>query len=674
MRVRVLQASVLGLAAGLRLWRLDQNGFGNEYYAAAVRSMALSAHNFFYTAFDPAGFISVDKPPVALWLQVASVTLLGFSGWAVLLPQVLEGVASVWILFHLVRRRFGDAAGLLAALLLALTPVSVAVDRSSNTESALVLVLLLASWALLRAAEDGSRRWLVLAFALIGLGFNVKMLAAFVVLPAFTAIYVLGAARPWRARVGDFALAGVALVVVSLAWPLAYDLTPPEHRPYAGTTDRNSVLELVVGPYGIGRFMKQPRVAAIEPLDAPEAVAPARGDRRTEPRPQSAAARLFVRAPAGPLRLADGQLAGQALWWLPLALLGVIAGALGERVRRPLTPAHLALALWSGWALTYAVVFSLAGGFFHYYYLATMAPPLAALAAVGVVHGAALARDRPTIVALVLPWTLLITAAWQVFVHSRGVDHAVIPAWPLHALLVGILTAAAMLVAVALAPQERARPLTLGALALGLAALLVLPGTWVLSCVLRPTNGALPSADVVRLFARDEAAVARARRAADPARLARLIKFLAVNRQGERYLLSTSTTMLAAPIIVRTGEPVMARGGFHGLDPILTPAALARLVAEGQVRFAMVDDLSFVSRRLGAETAGRPIAEWVRTHGTPVDAEHWRAAGARRTAMMLYDLRPGTALVPIEMGAPTWPPSPQGSERPGAAGALLDQP
>jgi len=127
-----------------------------------------------------------------------------------------------------------------------------------------------------------------------------------------------------------------------------------------------------------------------------------------------------------------------------------------------------------------------------------------------------------------------------------------------------------------------------------------------------------------------------------------LIGFLTANRQGERYLLSTSTTMLAAPIIVRTGEAVMARGGFHGLDPILTPQALARLVDQRQVRFVMIDDLSTVSRRLGAETAARPIAEWVRTHGEPVDPELWRPRSATRTsAMRLYDLRPGTTLVSI---------------------------
>src|SRR5215470_14236729 len=174
---------VLATAAALRLWRLSQNGFGNEYYTASVRSMSLSWHNFLYTAFDPAGFISVDKPPVALWIQVASVKLFGFHPLSVLVPQAIEGVAAVALLYHLVQRRFGAAAGLLAALFLALTPVSVAIDRSSNTDSCLVLVLLLAAWALTLAVERGSWRLLALAMGLVGLGFNVKMLAAFVVLP-----------------------------------------------------------------------------------------------------------------------------------------------------------------------------------------------------------------------------------------------------------------------------------------------------------------------------------------------------------------------------------------------------------------------------------------------------------------------------------------------------------
>src|SRR5262245_20346246 len=218
--------AVRSTAAVLRLWRLDQNGFGNEYYTAGVRSMSQNWHNFLYNSFDPAGFVSVDKPPLALWIQVASVKLFGFSGLAILLPQVVEGVASVAMLMHLVGRRFGAVAGALAGLFLALTPIAVAADRSGNTDTGLVLVLLLAAWALTLAAERASRRLLLLAMALVGLGFNVKMLATLVVLPTFALVYWLGAAGPWRRRLVDLALGGVLAAVVALPWLIAYDLTP----------------------------------------------------------------------------------------------------------------------------------------------------------------------------------------------------------------------------------------------------------------------------------------------------------------------------------------------------------------------------------------------------------------------------------------------------------------
>jgi 4-amino-4-deoxy-L-arabinose transferase-like glycosyltransferase len=648
---RLALPAILLLAAVLRLWRLEQNGFGNEYYAAGVRSMSTGWHNFLYHAFDPAGFVSVDKPPIAMWVQVASVKLFGFHGLSVLVPQALEGIAAVALLFHLVRRRFGAPAALLAALFLALTPVTVAVDRSSNAESCLVLVLLLAAWVVSRAAEDGSRGWLVLAMALVGLAFNVKMLAAFVVLPTFALVYGLGAPATRGRRLADLALGVVVLLVVSLAWVAFYDLTPADRRPYAGTTDSNSIAELVVGPYGIGRFVKQPRLAAIPSLEsdpeagsrASEAPAAAPASRRaqqvdaTMPR---RAGRLFVSAPAGPLRLADGQLAGQVAWLLPVALAGTALGALAAPWRRPLDPAHLALVLWSGWALTYAAVYSAAGGFFHFHYLAAMAPPLAALAGVGAVALWEHAVDRGWR-GLLAPAALLATAAWQLHIDASALGDQ--PGWQrwLHVgLFGGTLFAVGWLLVTWAQPAWRPRALTTGALSLGLVVLLLMPVAWTLSVVLVPVNGILPSADLGRLLSGEAAARARAR-AATATNVAKLIEFLSANRADERYLLAASTTMLAAPIIIQTGEPVMARGGFHGLDPILTPDKLAALVATRQVRFVMLDDLSFVSRRLGAETAGRPIAEWVRANGTPVNPARWRAVADRRSRMQLYDLRPG---------------------------------
>jgi 4-amino-4-deoxy-L-arabinose transferase-like glycosyltransferase len=649
-RTRLGLSGVLILAGALRLWRLDQNGYGNEYYSAAVRSMTASWHNFLYTSFDPAGFVSVDKPPIALWIQVASAKLFGFHGLSVLLPQVLEGVAAIWLVYHLVQRRFGATTGLLAALFLAITPVSVAIDRSSNTDSCLVLVLLLAAWALARAAEQRSRRLLLLSMALLGVAFNVKMLAAFVVVPGFLVVYLLGAPQAWRRRLVDVALAALVLMAVSLPWMLAYELTPPDKRPFAGTSDKNSMLELAVGPYGIGRFVRlarfgpvtaNPRSSSAVTTGEP---AGAGAGRAAAPVIRTGFARLFVRVPVGPLRLADGQLAGQVGWLLPLALMGLALGARGAWLRGPLDPAQLALILWFGWAFTYGVVYSYAGGFFHFYYLATMAPPLAALAGIGAVsvwrHGVQSGWR-----AMLLPATLLVTAAWQLSIERSALG-GLRDLMTLHlAVTAGAVGAAGALLVIALryAETRPARHLAAGALGLGLLALLAIPGAWALSSVLVPGNGGLPSADVWRLIVNDDNAETRPRsRLTDPANMSKLIGFLKANRHGERYLLASSSALLAAPLIIHTGEAVMARGGFHGLDPILTPETFARMVEAQQVRFVMLGDLSLISRRMGAEGNGRPIAEWVYANGTLVDPALWRSSV--RTRMALYDLRPGLGL------------------------------
>jgi 4-amino-4-deoxy-L-arabinose transferase-like glycosyltransferase len=254
---RVLEwAGIIGvtlLAAGLRLWRIGQNGFGNSYYAAAVRSMQDDWSNFFFGSFDPAGFITVDKPPVALWVQALSAKVLGYSGLSLLLPQALMGCASVVLVYLLVRRSFGAGAGLLAGLVLAITPISVAVDRDNLPDTALVLVLLLASWGLLRAVETGRLRPLLMSAALVGLGFNVKMLAAFVVLPTFYLVYLLLAQVRWWKRLRYLAAATVVLALVSLSWSVAVEFTPPEDRPYIGGSKHNSAIELAVGYNGLGR-------------------------------------------------------------------------------------------------------------------------------------------------------------------------------------------------------------------------------------------------------------------------------------------------------------------------------------------------------------------------------------------------------------------------------------
>jgi 4-amino-4-deoxy-L-arabinose transferase-like glycosyltransferase len=643
----VAPLAVVALAALLRLWRLDQNGFDNEYYAAAVRSMTGGWHTFFYNSFDPAGFVSVDKPPLALWIQVASAKLLGFRPLAVLLPQVLEGVAAVAITVHLVRRHWGPWAGALAGLFLAVTPIAVAVDRSGNTDTGLVLALLVASWALLVAAERGRRAVLLLAMALVGLGFNVKMLAAFVVLPTFALVYWLGAARPWRRRLVDLVLGGVVLAAVALPWMIAYDLTPAARRPFVGSSPHNSMIDLALGHNGVGRFVRLWQGARPARADTVAARHPPTG---TPAGPSEGYARLFVRTPVGPLRLADGLLAAQVEWLLPLALLGA-AGLLRGGARPPIAPPRLDLLLWGGWALTYALIYSWAGGIFHFYYLSTLGPPLAALAAIGVTIGwCRYAARRAAAVTLV--GALLLTAMWQVYVHGAALP-TVAEEWarrlPLGVLTIALLAAGGLLVGLVWrGAGARAGMMGRVAAGVGVSALLAMPVAWTLSSVMVRGVAVIPSADIGRL--RPSAGSLRERlRAGEAADRRQLIAFLRSNRHGERFLLATPSAQLAAPLIVATGEPVMAMGGFHGLDPILTPERLAALVAQGHVRFVMLGELSIASRLMGAEAAGRPLADWVRANGTAVDPSRWSEPGGgfgRVTRRELYDLKPAAGLVP----------------------------
>ncbi|MFZ5865393.1 MAG: glycosyltransferase family 39 protein [Thermodesulfobacteriota bacterium] len=616
----------------------------------------------------------MDKPPIALWIQAAGVKLFGFHGLNLLVPQVLEGVAAVWVIYHLVQRRFGAWAGLSAALFLAITPVSVAIDRSNNTDSCLVLVLVLAAWALIRAAEEGSRRLLLLSMAIIGIGFNVKMLAAFVILPAFVLVYFLAAPVSLRRRCADLAISGVVLAAVSLAWVLAYDLTPPEHRPFVGTSKNNSMLELALGHNAVGRFVsplkpsetakdeatpRQATVADFQAAGGAEAFLPAAVRARW--------ARLFVQAPAGPTRLADGRLAAQFAWLVPLAVMGLALAVFRSPFRLPLSPEHLALLLWFFWTVSYGVVYSYAGGIMHLYYLATVAPPLAALAGIGAVSlwDRYLRKDWK---AILLPATLLVTAAWQLYIEASALDSKLAAtlnpiavwtdvrerpsdwlAWLHVTLLVGTLVAFGALLALLPGESRRAASWlrTASALALGFAALLALPFAWALSSILAPSSGYLPSADLARLVTADGLPPTNFRGwfgyfTGDT----KLSAFLKANRGNERYLLATSSVRLAAPIIINTGEPVMAIGGFDGLDPILSPEKMARMVAAKEIRFVMLGDLSTISRRLGAEAALRPVADWVQANGKLVDSTRWRAYLGGRDIWRLYDLRPDAGLVP----------------------------
>src|SRR6516162_3311899 len=248
---------VLLLAAVLNFWRLDSLGFANSYYASAIRSMLDSWHNFFFVSFDPGGFVSIDKPPLGFWLQAASARIFGFTPFSIFLPQALAGVLSVLLLYYLVRRHFGVVAGLLAASALAISPISVLTNRNNTIDSTLVLVMLLGAWAVIRAAESGKLRWLLLCAVFVGLGFNVKMLEAYLVVPAYGLLYLLAAPCSIWVRIGHLALAALLMLTISLSWAVAVDMTPAASRPYVGSSQNNSEISLALGYNGIQRLLGQ---------------------------------------------------------------------------------------------------------------------------------------------------------------------------------------------------------------------------------------------------------------------------------------------------------------------------------------------------------------------------------------------------------------------------------
>jgi 4-amino-4-deoxy-L-arabinose transferase-like glycosyltransferase len=645
--------AVLALSAllnGIGLWTL---GYGNAYYAAAVQSMLTSWHNFFYVSFDSGGFVSIDKPPLGFWLQAASARLFGFHGVSLLLPEAIAGVVSVALLYHLVGRAWGRAAGLTAALLLAISPISVVAGRSNIVDGVLAMVLLLGAVAVTRAAESGRLRWLLLCAVLVGLGFNVKMLEAYLVVPAFGLVYLLSAPVAWRRRALHLAAASVVLLAVSLSWAVAVDLTPATQRPYVGSSTGDSEVNLALGYNGWGRvtggWFRRPgaQPAATRGAAASPPVATSRG---TAP-PRGAGAGGFGIGEAGgasPLRLLRQPLGSQIGWLIPLAIAGLVAAAVRQRWRGPFDRRRRSLVLWGAWLLGEGAFFSVAGTV-HAYYLTMLAPAVAALAGIGlaVMWGEVRRRTRW---GWLLPVAVIATAAEAAWVLSG------FPGWA-RWLTPLVLSSAAVAVALFAASRWRAsgrRPLAALAVLAGGASLLAAPATWTVVTVTQASTAILPTAGPPPATpAQLRRAMPRGRQAApfgqqaDPS----LLRYLEAHQGPSGYLVGGLAAMSVAPYMLAGDRPALALGGFMGGDRIVDPAQLAGMVAGGAVRFFLLPPPAAAGRGqfgLGGILAGGGVngdlVAWVRSDCVPVAPGLWSAATARSgrpgQGQQLYDCAP----------------------------------
>ena len=592
------ELAVLLVAAGvLYLWALDRNGFANEYYSAAVRSMTTSWHAFLYGAFDTSGVMTVDKPPLALWVQALSARVFGFSSWSLLVPQALMGVGTVALTYDMTRRRFGRAAGFVAGLALVLTPVTVAIARHNNPDALLALCCTAALWFVVRGLEDGRMRWIVLGGVAVGLGFEAKMAAALLVVPALVVAWLWVAPRGRAAAARGLAAGGAAMVAVGLAWPLLIWLTPAADRPWVSGTSDNSIWSLIFGYNGLGRLFGQDGGPG-------GGVGPGGG--------AGGAGGVFGGEP-GAMRLLNEALGGQAGWLLGAAVAAGIGVLAITRLRRADARTGWLLAV-GGAGLTMAVAFSRAEGIFHPYYVSQLAPMIAALVGAGagvILRGGMTAR-------VLGPAFVLAGVATEWIVLRGTADLAWLPP---------LLVAAGFGIAVLLAADvlgTRGRAIVAAA---AVTALLFAPASWSLQTPGYAASGTFPAGGPATTgfgggfappgqggFA-GPGAGGPGSFGGDTSSLSAAVEYAEANGGGTIAVASQSG---AAGSLITSRADVAALGGFSGRESQVSIAWLADAVEDGRIRWVLTSAAGGMGNdgRVGASE----VMAAVEQVGTPVSA------------------------------------------------------
>jgi 4-amino-4-deoxy-L-arabinose transferase-like glycosyltransferase len=459
LRARPELLVIVGIAGVLNLWGLSINGWANTYYSAAVRSMTTSWHDFIFASLDKTGLMTVDKPPLSLWVQALSARVFGFHPLSVLVPQALMGAAAAALTYDITRRRFGRAGGFAAGIALATTPIAVAMSRHNNPDELLVLCCVAALWFAVRALEDGRTRWLVWCGVCVGLGFEAKMAVALFVVPGIALAYLWVAPRGRPAALRQLVAGGAALAVVGLAWPLLVTLTPAADRPWISGTADNSIWSLIFNYNGVGRVTGQ--------TGAPGAGLGGGG-----------AGGAFGGS-TGVLQLLSSGLGDQAGWLLGFAAVAGLGVLVASRLRRGDSRTGWLIAVGGAFAVS-AAVFSYASGIFHPYYVSFLAPFTAMLVGAGV--GEALSGARVARVAAAAAVAAGVITELVVLGNISGEL-----AWA-RPLVIAVGGVCAVLVAMRLTPRRRAV-----VMAVAVAALLAAPATWAADTIGHATAATFPA-------------------------------------------------------------------------------------------------------------------------------------------------------------------------------------
>ena len=509
--------------------------------------------------------MSVDKLPGALWPQALSLRIFGFHVWAIVLPQVVEGVLTILVLYRAVRRLAGPIAGIVAAAAVATSPVTVALNRGNVADSLLILLLVLAADATTAAVVSGRLRSLLLAGLWVGLAFQAKMTVAWLVLPALATVYLLAASAGLRTRLGHVALAGALTVVVSLSWMTIVSVVPAHDRPYVDGTQNDSVFSQTFDYNGIARLKRGNDVYAGAGHPAAFLVQLSQASSGPIHRIRPSWHRLL----SGPFGRDDG-------WLLPAALIASIVVLVTRRGRDRRDPLRAAVVLWGLWLVVFGAFFS-ASGYPNSYYVAALSPAIGALCGTGL--ALAWQRRREPAAQACLASAVLASVGYGLYLLNGG---SRVPGW-----LVPIAVCAAAIAAIAaIAIGVRRRrgqdtALTGGLAALAVVSALLLPGVASALMVIRglgpfaapyePSPATISHAEAKRTKRLDEQIVAELS-----------------STYSTSIPMATDSSILAAPYILATGQEILPIGGFQGGIPAPTLAQLQSYIASGQVRAMLV--------------------------------------------------------------------------------------
>ena len=619
---RLALLALLITTAGTYLYNLAASGYGNSFYAAAVEAGSKSWKAMFFGSLDPSNFITVDKPPAALWVMDLSARIFGFSTWSVMVPGVLEGVAAVALLYGAVRRVSNPAVGLIAGGILATTPVAALMFRFNNPDALLVLLLVGAAYCMTRAIEKAGTRWLIAVGVLLGFAFLTKMMQAFTVVPAFGLAYLIAAPTTLRRRIGQLLAALVSLVIAGGWWVTIVALTPAADRPFIDGSPDNSIWNLIFVYNGFGRLSGSGTGSGAN-----------------------------FSGTAGIFRLFNDLMGGQASWLLPAALVAIVAVLVIRRHAPRTDRVRAAAIIWGGWLLVTGAIFSYGKGVIHTYYTVALAPAIAALVAIGAHE---LWKQRNEIWArLVTAFAIAATAGWAWVLLDRTPSWNPALRW---VIIIAAFAAAALVLTFSAWPRSgRSRHLLgIGLIAVTAVASLAGPVAYAADTVATAHTGSLPSAGPASATAQglggggagptatgDVPSITGGKRPSGIAHgnpptsgfgaaggsgaggrgggsfttSAALVKALEVDAAKYKWVAAVDGSQSAASLELATsGDAVMAIGGFSNQGGNLSLAAFKAYVAQGDIHYYIGGSSGGGGGIGGGGNSNSAIAAWVKAH------------------------------------------------------------